>query len=738
VIKNPYIYTGPLDPGKDRLVCIPRSEYVKEIIEGIQKDEYWAVLGPRQIGKTTFIRQIQMMITNAFHIYLNLEVTPKTNEKFYQWLMDKILEEIPSKEKPARVKKGKGNDPRFVFLKFLEEFTPREDKKIILLFDEIEGVPSLKEFLKLWKTVHSERYHNKALDKYSVITTGSFDLVSLTTGPTALFNIAKTLHLKDFTGEESERLIAEPLATLNIDIEPKAKEKLITQISGHPQMLQQACHTLVEIASREKRDIQEKDIDTTIEILLKTNMNLDILKQDLKENQKLEGLIIDIFKGLKITYHPHKEFSFAGAGCIVEDKNSYCAIRNKVYEAFLRDVIDKDFDIYLIKEKSRDLFFEEEEKKKQPLPYALKQFRIKNYYGIKETGISEIPLDTQWIFLTGDNAFGKTVLLQALAIGLFGNKDEDTILTGDQKDCKISVEIHKNDEPAPQLNNLGDPDFKPFKHFAAYGPSRLEIQSPRTGNEIEKESRHTYNIFNTNGILLNIEYELVLWYFDDKPRYRIVKDTLLRLLPNVADIDIIDRKVCYFEKEPGDTGARYEPLPFEKLASGHKGIIAMVGDILVRFYKQQPDILQPRDISGIVIIDELDLHLHPKWQRKLPLLLSQVFPKVQFIVSTHSVIPLLGAPGKSLFYKVNRNLEEGIQIRRIPIDIKNLLPNSILTSPIFDLEGKDIIPEMNQSIYETRTEDTYDEILARDKVRERLRALKAIKLDLPDDLFKTG
>ena len=109
MIKNPYKYTGPLDPERDHQVCIPRNGYVKQIIEGIKNDEYWAVLGPRQIGKTTFIRQIQKKITNAFHIYFNLEITPKTNEQFYQWLMDKILEEIPSKEKPSRVKKGKGN-----------------------------------------------------------------------------------------------------------------------------------------------------------------------------------------------------------------------------------------------------------------------------------------------------------------------------------------------------------------------------------------------------------------------------------------------------------------------------------------------------------------------------------------------------------------------------------------------------------------------------------------------------
>lgn len=121
----------------------------------------------------------------------------------------------------------------------------------------------------------------------------------------------------------------------------------------------------------------------------------------------------------------------------------------------------------------------------------------------------------------------------------------------------------------------------------------------------------------------------------------------------------------------------------------------MIGDMLIRFYKQQPEIIEPKDFTGIVIIDELDLHFHPKWQRKLPILLSSIFPKIQFIASTHSVIPFLGAPKNSVFLKVKRNKATGIKLERIDIEIKNLLPNSILTSPIFDLEGEEIMQENN-------------------------------------------
>ncbi len=103
---------------------------------------------------------------------------------------------------------------------------------------------------------------------------------------------------------------------------------------------------------------------------------------------------------------------------------------------------------------------------------------------------------------------------------------------------------------------------------------------------------------------------------------------------------------------------------FEQLASGFKSLIATIGDMLIRL--------------------EENLHWHPKFQRILIKRLSDVFPKIQFIVSTHSILPLLGAPSKSVFIKVTKDYESGIIMERINIDLQNLSPNIILTSPLFD------------------------------------------------------
>ncbi len=383
----------------------------------------------------------------------------------------------------------------------------------------------------------------------------------------------------------------------------------------------------------------------------------------------------------------------------------------------------------LIKKTTKNEFFNKTNKK--ALPYALKQIGIKNFCGIIDTRVSGLPLDTQWIFLTGENGFGKTSVLQALAVGLFGHRDGDKILADEKS--KIGVEFHSGS--GSRVNNLWHPSFKPFSIFAAYGSARLEIQSRQSENEISQKSSKMYGLFESDGILLSIEYQLLIWYLDKDPKFGIVKETLSRVLPYIEDIRIIDKEVLYTEKEMTENGGTYEPMPYKKLASGYRSIIAMVGDMVIRLFKEQPDVSDPKYLYGIVIIDELDLHLHPRWQRELPALLSAVFPNVQFIASTHSVIPFLGAPGNSVFLKVTRNKEQGIQLQRIDIDIRHLLPNSILTSPIFDLEGGEITQMNKEHILDVRTEDDYKKILKNDKIKANLQDFEKSDADFPDDLF---
>lgn len=73
-----------------------------------------------------------------------------------------------------------------------------------------------------------------------------------------------------------------------------------------------------------------------------------------------------------------------------------------------------------------------------------------------------------------------------------------------------------------------------------------------------------------------------------------------------------------------------------QLSQGEKSILALVADIARRLTLLNPSLSNPLDGTGIVLIDEIDLHLHPSWQQKIIKRLEETFKNIQFIVTTHS------------------------------------------------------------------------------------------------------
>jgi hypothetical protein len=336
MIKNPYKFKGPLSPGKDKLVLVPRSRDLERVCAGIEEGKYWVVLGSRQTGCTTFLRQIKNKIKNAHHLYIDFQHCSTDEKDFYQCLVEEFIKGIPSELDKCTPEKWKDIDSASKFLKFLEKFKPQKNiDKILLLFDEVEDIPALHVFLHIWEETYNSEID--ALKKYVVVIADSNELESLTVKKTSFFNIAYKLYMRDFSPEESRQLIEKPFVQLNIKIDSTAIEKLLSRVNGHPQLQQHLCSLLVDRANRESRRIMEKDIDEALKTLLKKSNLIDTLKEDITGNRSLKDLIQEIFEGKKKPFHLNKEYSIKGAGCIVEDNTGNCAIRNKIYEEFLRN-----------------------------------------------------------------------------------------------------------------------------------------------------------------------------------------------------------------------------------------------------------------------------------------------------------------------------------------------------------------------------------------------------------------
>lgn len=122
-------------------------------------------------------------------------------------------------------------------------------------------------------------------------------------------------------------------------------------------------------------------------------------------------------------------------------------------------------------------------------------------------------------------------------------------------------------------------------------------------------------------------------------------------------MSVFDDELCWINSAlkcalPNSTGIYYDLplrsllvnleghsfLPFDELSDGQRGLVALIADIARRMCILNPhmgkDVL--KNTSGVVIIDELDIHLHPAWQRSIVPALKEAFPKVQFIAASHS------------------------------------------------------------------------------------------------------
>jgi len=84
-------------------------------------------------------------------------------------------------------------------------------------------------------------------------------------------------------------------------------------------------------------------------------------------------------------------------------------------------------------------------------------------------------------------------------------------------------------------------------------------------------------------------------------------------------------------------------LNVSQLSQGEKSMMALVGDIARRLAMMNQSLENPLHGDGIVLIDEVDLHLHPKWQRSLIRQLSETFPNCQFVLTTHSALVISDA-----------------------------------------------------------------------------------------------
>ena len=158
-------------------------------------------------------------------------------------------------------------------------------------------------------------------------------------------------------------------------------------------------------------------------------------------------------------------------------------------------------------------------------------------------------------------------------------------------------------------------------------------------------------------------------WFRDKEISRIQKrteDLSLSLVQEAVINNLPNCKNFYFEFDPDKPqGLKVEfsdgrILPFQSLSDGTRNFFALLSDIAYKAITLNPHLKENvlKETEGIVLIDELDLHLHPEWQKRIVESLKNTFPKVQFICTTHSPFIIQATEPNELLIIKNNNIRE--------------------------------------------------------------------------------
>ncbi|WP_083968276.1 AAA family ATPase [Hyalangium minutum] len=329
----------------------------------------------------------------------------------------------------------------------------------------------------------------------------------------------------------------------------------------------------------------------------------------------------------------------------------------------------------------------------------------------------------RWTVILGNNGMGKTTLLQSLTTFEPASSGPHYATKGfvhygrlpwvpvrhQAKAAHFSAELSAGnwvpEEGSPKhqqrleysltpevLGSTSQTISEPFLNLVCYGYGATRRMGAGSLSAL-KETQPSDSLFLEDVPLRNAEeWLLQADYAASKPspdqqaattkRDRI-RQLLIDLLPEVSDV----RFAVPTAKVPA---ARVEVLtPYgwvamRDLSLGYRTLIAWMVDLASRMFERYPNSPNPLAEPAVVLVDEIDLHLHPKWQRQLIGYLTDRFPQTQFIVTAHSPLVVQSATNANIV--VLRRKGDHVVIDNDVESIRGWRVDQILTSDLFGLE----------------------------------------------------
>lgn len=335
--------------------------------------------------------------------------------------------------------------------------------------------------------------------------------------------------------------------------------------------------------------------------------------------------------------------------------------------------------------------------------FSIKSIQIENFKSVEKLSLNMQPPKEgeereSWLLLLGDNGIGKSTILQAVALALSTKKqlaklklDVSTFLKRGTRKGKVVIQSYEHDQPITlyfDKNGFRTELVEAPTFVLAYGSTRLLPKGTMKPDKNKELYHNIRNLFDYSVSLKNPNE-----WLSNVNRSEFNK----RIAPAFFDLLAL-RGNDKIQVRNGKISVRQfgENHELESNSDGYKTVTALVSDMMQTLSIEKADY---HNSYGIVLIDEIGNHLHPRWRMKIAGALRKAFPKLQFIVTTHEPLCLRGLAQGEVVVMV-RDQKDTIKAldRTLLPDHTLLRIDQLLTSDLFGLIN--VMDEETEKSYE--------------------------------------